>query len=108
MGKDFFQHLTASLKEGGAILRGNERAAGSRAVKSPDASAISKKIGLSQFAARVGISPRTLQNLEQSHRHPEGTAPALLSVDEHHPEVVLKALHGYFVCERFHSIDPLL
>ena len=39
-----------------------------------------------QFAALIGISPRTLQNREQGHRRPEGTARALLRVAESHPQ----------------------
>jgi putative transcriptional regulator len=47
----------------------------------------------SQFAALIGISHRTLQNWEQGHRRPEGTASALLRVAESHPQAVLEALH---------------
>jgi putative transcriptional regulator len=45
-----------------------------------------------QFAALIGISPRTLQNWEQGHRQPKGTARALLRVTECHPQAVLEAL----------------
>ncbi len=95
MKEELFQQLAASLKEGGAILRGKKRAARTTTLKSPDARAIRKKLGLSQtgFAALIGISPRTLQNWEQGHRQPEGTARALLRVAESHPEAVLEALH---------------
>ena len=44
-------------------------------------------------SAFFGISPRTLQNWEQGHRRPEGTARALLRVAASHPEAVLEALH---------------
>jgi putative transcriptional regulator len=61
----------------------------------PDAKTVREKLGLSQiqFAALIGISPRTLQNWEQGHRRPEGTARALLRVAESHPQAVLEALH---------------
>ena len=90
-----FQELAASLKEGGAILRGKKKAARSTTLHWPDAKAVRHKLGLSQtrFAALIGISPRTLQNWEQGHRRPEETARALLRVAESHPEAVLEALH---------------
>lgn len=95
MKDELFQQLAASLKEGGAILRGTKKPARSATLEWPDAKAVREKLGLSQtqFAALIGISPRTLQNWEQGHRRPEGTARALLRVAESHPEAVLDALH---------------
>jgi putative transcriptional regulator len=96
MKDELFQQLAASLKEGGAILRGKKKAARSTTLEWPDSRAVREKLGLSQtqFAALIGISPRTLQNWEQGHRRPEGTARALLLVADRHPEAVLEALHG--------------
>ena len=95
MKDDLFQQLAASIKEGGAILRGKKKPARSTTMKWPDAKTVRDKLGLSQvqFAALIGISPRTLQNWEQGHRRPEGTARALLRVAESHPQAVLEALH---------------
>jgi putative transcriptional regulator len=105
MKEELFQQLASSLKEGGAILRGKKKPARSTTLQAPDlsrrsdampdAKAVRDKLGLSQnqFAALIGISPRTLQNWEQGHRRPEGTARALLRVAESHPEAVLEALH---------------
>ena len=95
MKDELFQQLAASLKEGGSILRGKKKAKRSTTLQSPDAKAVREKLGLSQnqFAALIGISPRTLQNWEQGHRRPEGTARALLRVAESHPEAVLASLH---------------
>jgi putative transcriptional regulator len=95
MNDELFQQLAASLKEGAAILRGKKKPARSTARQWPDAKTVRAKLGLSQnqFAALIGISPRTLQNWEQGHRRPEGTARALLRVAESHPEAVLDALH---------------
>ena len=95
MKQELFQQLAASLKEGGAILRGKKKPARATTLEWPDAKAVREKLGLtqSQFAALIGISPRTLQNWEQGHRRPEGTARALLRVAESHPEAVLAALH---------------
>ena len=95
MKEELFQQLSASLKEGGAILRGKKKPTRSTSLQSPDAKTVRAKLGLSQnqFAALIGISPRTLQNWEQGHRRPEGTARALLRVAESHPQAVLDALH---------------
>ena len=95
MKDELFGELVASLKEGGAILRGEAPASRENELHWPDAVAVRKKLGLTQaqFAALIGISLRTLQNWEQGHRQPEGTARALLRVAELHPEAVLDALH---------------
>lgn len=42
----------------------------------------------SQFAALMGVSPRTLQDWEQGRRAPSGAAQTLLRVAERHPEVL--------------------
>ena len=96
MNDQLFQQLVSSLHEGGAILRGRKKAARQKTLKWPDAAAVREKLGLtqSQFAAMIGISIRTLQNWEQGHRRPEGTARALLRIAERHPEAVLEALHA--------------
>jgi putative transcriptional regulator len=95
MNDELFQQLVTSLKEGGAILRGKKQPARKTELNWPDARAVREKLGLSQanFAALIGISPRTLQNWEQGHRRPEGTARALLRIAEKYPEVVLESLH---------------
>ena len=95
MKDELFQQLAASLKEGGAILRGKRKPARSTTLQWPDAKTVRDKLGLSQiqFAALIGISPRTLQNWEQGHRRPEGTARALLRVAESHPQAMLETLH---------------
>jgi len=95
MKDELFEQLVASLKEGGAILRGEKKPARTTTLQWPDAKAVREKLGLSQvqFATLIGISPRTLQNWEQGHRRPEGTARALLRVAESHPQAVLEALH---------------
>ncbi len=95
MKDELFEELVASLKEGGAILRGEAPPSREKELHWPDAVAVRKKLGLTQakFAALICISLRTLQNWEQGHRQPEGTARALLRVAEMHPEAVLDALH---------------
>ena len=95
MNDELFQQLIASLKEGAAILHSKKKPASSTTLHWPDAKAVREKLGLTQtqFASLIGISPRTLQNWEQGHRRPEGTACALLRIAESHPQAVLEALH---------------
>ena len=66
MNDALFQELVASLKEGGAILRGEKKPSRKTTLSWPDARAVREKLGLSQgqFAALLGISARTLQNWE--------------------------------------------
>ena len=49
-----------------------------------------QKSGLTQtqFAALLGVSPRTLQEWEQGRRSPSGAAKTLLRVAATHPEVL--------------------
>lgn len=59
-----------------------------------DVKAIREKTGLSQaeFAARLNISPRTLQNWEQSHRQPTGPAVQLLRLARRDPMLFVQVL----------------
>ena len=96
MNDQLFNQLVTSIHEGGAILRGTKKPSRQRTHRWPDAQAVREKLGLTQnqFAALIGISIRTLQNWEQGHRRPEGTARALLRIAERHPKAVLEALHA--------------
>lgn len=49
-----------------------------------------QKTGLSQnkFAAALRISPATLKSWEQGKRNPSGSAAALLSIIDKHPELI--------------------
>jgi len=59
-----------------------------------DVRALRSKLGLSQaeFAARYGISPRTLQEWEQGRTRPDGAVRAYLTVIERNPQAVIEAL----------------
>ena len=96
MNDQLFQQLVSSIQEGGAILKGKAAPTRQRTHQWPEAQAVREKLQLtqSQFAALIGISIRTLQNWEQGHRKPEGTARALLRIAERHPQAVLEALHA--------------
>jgi len=91
MKDELFKELVASVREGGAIFRGEAEASREFVVEEPDVAAIREEYGLSQakFAALLGISVRTLQNWEQGRRQPQGPAKVLLRVASRHPEAVL-------------------
>lgn len=90
MTDEMFAELLESVREGGAILRG-ERAPSRRfEVESPDVRGIREQFELSQseFAGLLGISVKTLQNWEQGRRSPHGAARVLLQVAARHPDAV--------------------
>ena len=90
MSDDMFDELLESVREGGAILRGEKEASRRFVVESPDVRNIRERYKLSQseFAAFLGISVKTVQNWEQGRRNPRGTARVLLQVAAKHPDVV--------------------
>ena len=94
MDDQLFAELEASLKEGMAILRGEQQSGRTYSYEAPDVRAIraSLKLTQRQFAAMMGISVRTLQNWEQGRRTPEGPSRVLLLVASHHPQAVLDAV----------------
>ncbi len=59
-----------------------------------DVRAIRQRLGLTQeeFAVRFGFSKANVQNWEQGHRTPTGSARVLLTVIEREPEAVERAL----------------
>ncbi|HVP20933.1 MAG TPA: helix-turn-helix domain-containing protein [Anaerolineaceae bacterium] len=94
MKDELFAELAASVKEGGAILRGEKEAARTFHLDPLDIKHIRESYHLTQekFAAMLGISVRTLRNWEQGRRVPEGPAMVLLRVADKHPEAVLDAI----------------
>jgi putative transcriptional regulator len=94
MKKQLFEELLASVKEGGAILRGRRAPARRSRARLPQVREVREAYGLSQarFAALMGISVATLRNWEQGRRQPEGSARVLLQVVAKHPEAVLDAV----------------
>jgi putative transcriptional regulator len=81
----------AIVREGGAILRGEEPAARHFHWQEPDVRSLRQRYGLSQpkFATLLGISVGTLRNWEQGRRKPEGSARVLLQIVDRHPDAVL-------------------
>lgn len=90
MNDELFDELLASIREGGAILRGEAQPARPFEIEAADVRSIREQYQLSQskFASLLGISPKTLQNWEQGRRLPEGPARVLLQVAAKHPDAV--------------------
>ncbi|MBI3757491.1 MAG: helix-turn-helix domain-containing protein [Deltaproteobacteria bacterium] len=94
MKKELFEELLESVRQGGAIRRGERKPSGVFEFSEPDVRAVRAHYGLSQekFASLMGISVGTLRNWEQGRRRPEGPARVLLRVAAKHPEAVLDAV----------------
>jgi putative transcriptional regulator len=90
MNDHLFAELAASVREGGAILRGEVPASRRFVVDEIDVQRIRASYRLTQheFAAQLGISVKTLRNWEQGRRRPQGPARVLLQVAAKHPEAV--------------------
>ena len=89
------EELLGSVREAGAILRGQQKPSRWVVVRSPGVRVIRQRTSLSQseFAQLIGVSAKTLQNWEQDRRRPTGPAAALLSIIEHDPALAVKAIH---------------
>ncbi|MDZ7341986.1 MAG: helix-turn-helix domain-containing protein [candidate division KSB1 bacterium] len=96
MKDELFEELLESVKQGGAIIRGEMKAGRFFKFDPPDVQLIRKNYGLSQekFAKLLGISVSTLRNWEQGRRKPEGPARILLRVAATHPQAILDAVHS--------------
>lgn len=90
MNDELFNELMESVREGGAILRGEIAPSRTFTIDAPDIRQIREGFSLSQseFAAMLGISVKTLQNWEQGRRTPPGPARVLLQVAKRHPDAV--------------------
>jgi putative transcriptional regulator len=91
-----FQKLVESVKQMGAIMRGEKIFHRRTVLTTVDVKALRERLGLTQneFSGMIGVSIKTLQNWEQGRREPEGPAKALLRVVEKEPQAVLNALHA--------------
>ena len=94
MKPELFEEFLESVREGGAILRGERKAARSFELNQPDVRAIRAELGLSQnqFARLLGVRVGTIRNWEQGRRKPSGAASVLLLVAAKHLEAVLDAV----------------
>src|SRR5690242_4635336 len=95
MKQKMFEELLGSVREAGAILRGQKKPSRRIAIGSSGIRAIRERTSLSQseFARLIGVSVKTLQNWEQDRRRPTGPAAALLQIIAHEPRLAVKAIH---------------
>jgi len=93
--RQMFEELLGSVREAGAILRGQQKPSRRIVIRSSGVRVIRERTSLSQseFAHLIGVSVKTLQNWEQDRRRPTGPAAALLSIIEHDPALAVKAIH---------------
>ena len=96
MDTKLFDELTKSLKQAGAIARGERKPARKFTYSPSRILAVREKTTLSQaqFAKLLGVSVKTLQNWEQARRQPTGPAAALLRIVEREPAIALRALRS--------------
>ncbi len=89
-----FQTLVVSIRQAGAIRRGQRRPSRAFDFKPEDVRAVRLSLEKSQteFALLIGVSVATLRNWEQGRRMPEGPARALLRVAAANPRAVIRAL----------------
>jgi putative transcriptional regulator len=89
-----FQELLESVREAGAIQRGQRKPARVTVVEPVHVQAIRRRLGMTQpeFARLIGVSVATLRNWEQGRREPTGPARALLRAIRNNPIEVIKAL----------------
>ena len=90
MNDELFAELLESVRQGGAILRGETAPTRKTVIEAPDVKEIRQGYALSQseFAALLGVSTKTVQNWEQGRRTPHGAARVLLQVAARHPQAL--------------------
>lgn len=87
-----FNELLESVRQGGAILRGEMAPGRTFEFDQLDVKIIREQLNLSQsqFAALLEISIETLRDWEQGRLKPEGPVRVLLRIAAKYPEVVLE------------------
>ena len=94
MKNELFQELLASVREAGAVMRGERKAHHERRLELPDVKTILKELRLSeaQFARLLNVRETTVRNWQLGKRKPAGANFLLLRVAEKHPEALLDAV----------------
>lgn len=90
MSNEFYDDLSTSLNQALAIAKGETEPSRQFSYDMPDIKLIRTKTGLSQqqFADKLNISPRTLQNWEQGTRNPTGAAITLMRLLDKQPDLI--------------------
>lgn len=93
MSNEFYDDLSTSLNQALAIAKGKAEPSRKFSHEMPDIKSIRAKTGLSQqqFADKLNISPRTLQNWEQGTRNPTGAAITLMRLLDKQPDLIVEA-----------------
>ncbi len=94
MEEKAFQELLESVREAGAIMRGEKPPSRVFTVAPANVKEIRRRLGLSQegFARLLGVSVSTVRNWEQNRRRPRGAAQTLLLIAQRRPEVLLEVV----------------
>jgi putative transcriptional regulator len=97
INNSILQGAKEALAHAKGKLKGKIRQTKVNIPKSVDVHAIRDKLHLSRqaFCDSFGFSTRTVEKWEQGTRTPEGAARAYLTVIEHNPDMVQKALNSY-------------
>ena len=90
MNEDLFEELVQSVREMGAIERGETQPARVSTLSAPDARRVRQELGVSQeeFARALHVSVATIRNWEQQRRQPTGPARVLLTIIQQKPELL--------------------
>ncbi len=99
MKKELFDDLLQSVREGGAIMRGEMAPSRVFDFMPLDVKAVREKLNKSQleFALMIGVSTSTLQDWEKECCIPQGAARAVLKIAEKNPQEFAEVLE---VCKK--------
>ena len=90
MSNEFYDDLSTSLNQALTIAKGEAEPSRQFSYDMPNIKLIRSKTGLSQqqFADKLNISSRTLQNWEQGTRNPTGAAVTLMRLLDKQPDLI--------------------
>lgn len=96
MSDGMFEELKDSIREAGAVIRGERKASKVTVLEPSDVTQVRHDLGLSraEFSKVLGVSERTIEGWEQKRRKPRGAAEVLLKVAKRHPEILLELSSG--------------
>jgi putative transcriptional regulator len=92
----FGRELVASMEEALAYTKGDAKGLRVHIPLKVDVRAIRKKLNMTQdeFAGRFGFPKGTVRDWEQKRTEPQASARVLLTVIDHEPEAVMRALES--------------